>query len=207
MLEPPHRYRGLSDQYWVTGIRANRLRALAYLLIRDGSTSARGATLGRAAMRRRPTARRSVACGSGGRRLVTGAAVTKGIKFGLLSGMAGIMCCVPSPRGVVLVHESRARRIATAAEAVRSGPGGHHRHSVLRLRLNFVLPCLRPGRRGDRGGPVPAGILRRGMCTLAGARTDRGGCLPSWSWPASAPTSGCSGPALAISKYLGIWFG
>ena len=43
-----------------------------------------------------------------------GREVTKGIKFGLLSGLAGIMCCV-SPVVLVLLG------IATAAEAVTLG--------------------------------------------------------------------------------------
>ena len=113
-----------------------------------------------------------------------GAEVRKGIKYGLLSGLAGIMCCV-SPVVLVLLG------IATAAEAVTLGDTLYYGYAWffrafgLAVAATAVVLYLRGWR----------------MCTFAGARR-------SWRLLAVLVVAGV-GTYIGLfwfTKYLGIWF-
>ena len=114
-----------------------------------------------------------------------GREVTKGIKFGLLSGLAGIMCCV-SPVVLVLLG------IATAAEAVTLGDTLYYGYAWFFRAFGLAVAAI-------------AAVLylrRRRMCTLAGARR-------SWRLLAVLVVAGI-GTYIGLfwfTKYLGIWFG
>ena len=114
-----------------------------------------------------------------------GAEVRKGIKFGLLSGLAGIMCCV-SPVVLVLLG------IATAAEAVTLGDTLYYGYAWFFRAFGLAVATI----------AVVLYLRRRGMCTLAGARG-------SWRLLAVLVVAGV-GTYIGLfwfTKYLGIWFG
>ena len=114
-----------------------------------------------------------------------GREVTKGIKFGLLSGLAGIMCCV-SPVVLVLLG------IATAAEAVTLGDTLYYGYAWFFRAFGLAVAAI----------AVVLYLRRRGMCTLAGARR-------SWRMLAVLVVAGV-GTYIGLfwfTKYLGIWFG
>ena len=114
-----------------------------------------------------------------------GREVTKGIKFGLLSGLAGIMCCV-SPVVLVLLG------IATAAEAVTLGDTLYYGYAWFFRAFGLAVAAI----------AVVLYLRRRGMCTLAGARR-------SWRMLAFLVVAGV-GTYIGLfwfTKYLGIWFG
>ena len=114
-----------------------------------------------------------------------GREVTKGIKFGLLSGLAGIMCCV-SPVVLVLLG------IATAAEAVTLGDTLYYGYAWFFRAFGLAVAVI----------AVVLYLRRRGMCTLAGARR-------SWRLLAVLVVAGI-GTYIGLfwfTKYLGIWFG
>ena len=111
--------------------------------------------------------------------------VTKGIKFGLLSGLAGIMCCV-SPVVLVLLG------IATAAEAVTLGDTLYYGYAWVFRAFGLAVAAI----------AVVLYLRRRGMCTLAGARR-------SW-WLLAVLVVAGIGTYIGLfwfTKYLGIWFG
>ena len=113
------------------------------------------------------------------------AEVTKGIKFGLLSGLAGIICCV-SPVVLVLLG------IATAAEAVTLGDTLYYGYAWFFRAFGLAVAAI----------AVVLYLRRRGMCTLAGARR-------SWRLLAVLVVAGI-GTYIGLfwfTKYLGIWFG
>ena len=114
-----------------------------------------------------------------------GREVTKGIKFGLLSGLAGIMCCV-SPVVLVLLG------VATAAEAVTLGDTLYYGYAWFFRAFGLAVAAI----------AVVLYLRRRGMCTLAGARR-------SWRLLAVLVVAGI-GTYIGLfwfTKYLGIWFG
>ena len=114
-----------------------------------------------------------------------GAEVRKGIKYGLLSGLAGIMCCV-SPVVLVLLG------IATAAEAVTLGDTLYYGYAWFFRAFGLAVAAI----------AVVLYLRRRGMCTLAGARR-------SWRLLAVLVVAGI-GTYIGLfwfTKYLGIWFG
>ncbi len=114
-----------------------------------------------------------------------GREVTKGIKFGLLSGLAGIMCCV-SPVVLVLLG------IATAAEAVTLGDTLYYGYAWFFRAFGLAVAAI----------AVVLYLRRRGRCTLAGARR-------SWRMLAVLVAAGV-GTYIGLfwfTKYLGIWFG
>ena len=111
--------------------------------------------------------------------------VRKGIKFGLLSGLAGIMCCV-SPVVLVLLG------IATAAEAVTLGDTLYYGYAWFFRAFGLAVAAI----------AVVLYLRRRRMCTLAGARR-------SWRLLAVLVVAGI-GTYIGLfwfTKYLGIWFG
>ena len=114
-----------------------------------------------------------------------GREVTKGIKFGLLSGLAGIMCCV-SPVVLVLLG------IATAAEAVTLGDTLYYGYAWFFRAFGLAVAAI----------AVVLYLRRRRRCTLAGARR-------SWRLLAVLPAAAV-GTYIGLfwfTKYLGIWFG
>ena len=114
-----------------------------------------------------------------------GAEVRKGIKYGLLSGLAGITCCV-SPVVLVLLG------IATAAEAVTLGDTLYYGYAWFFRAFGLAVAAI----------AVVLYLRRRGMCTLAGARR-------SWRLLAVLVVAGI-GTYIGLfwfTKYLGIWFG
>ena len=114
-----------------------------------------------------------------------GGEVRKGIKFGLLSGLAGIMCCV-SPVVLVLLG------IATAAEAVTLGDTLYYGYAWFFRAFGLAVAAT----------AVVLYLRRRRMCTLAGARR-------SWRLLAVLVVAGV-GTYIGLfwfTKYLGIWFG
>ena len=114
-----------------------------------------------------------------------GAEVRKGIKYGLLSGLAGIMCCV-SPVVLVLLG------IATAAEAVTLGDTLYYGYAWFFRAFGLAVAAI----------AVVLYLRRRRMCTLAGARR-------SWRLLAVLVVAGV-GTYIGLfwfTKYLGIWFG
>jgi hypothetical protein len=116
---------------------------------------------------------------------VHGGEIRKGIKFGLLSGLAGIMCCV-SPVVLVLLG------IATAAEAVTLGDTLYYGYAWFFRAFGLAVAAI----------AVVLYLRRRGMCTLAGARR-------SWRLLAVLVVAGI-GTYIGLfwfTKYLGIWFG
>ena len=114
-----------------------------------------------------------------------GAEVRKGIKYGLLSGLAGIMCCV-SPVVLVLLG------IATAAEAVTLGDTLYYGYAWFFRAFGLAVAAT----------AVVLYLRRRRICTLAGARR-------SWRLLAVLAVAGV-GTYIGLfwfTKYLGIWFG
>ena len=114
-----------------------------------------------------------------------GAEVRKGIKYGLLSGLAGIMCCV-SPVVLVLLG------VATAAEAVTLGDTLYYGYAWFFRAFGLAVAAI----------AVVLYLRRRRMCTLAGARR-------SWRLLAVLAVAGV-GTYIGLfwfTKYLGIWFG
>lgn len=114
-----------------------------------------------------------------------GGQIRKGIKYGLLSGLAGIMCCV-SPVVLVLLG------IATAAEAVTLGDTLYDGYAWLFRVFGLAVAAT----------AVVLYLRRRRMCTLAGARR-------SWRLLAVliAAAVGTYIGLFWFTKYLGIWFG
>ena len=113
-----------------------------------------------------------------------GAEVRKGIKYGLLSGLAGIMCCV-SPVVLVLLG------IATAAEAVTLGDTLYYGYAWFFRAFGLAVAVT----------AVVLYLRRRRICTLAGARR-------SWRLLAVLAVAGV-GTYIGLfwfTKYLGIWF-
>ena len=113
-----------------------------------------------------------------------GAEVRKGIKYGLLSGLAGIMCCV-SPVVLVLLG------IATAAEAVTLGDTLYYGYAWFFRAFGLAVAAT----------AVVLYLRRQRMCTLAGARR-------SWRLLAVLAVAGV-GTYIGLfwfTKYLGIWF-
>ena len=113
-----------------------------------------------------------------------GAEVRKGIKYGLLSGLAGIMCCV-SPVVLVLLG------IATAAEAVTLGDTLYYGYAWFFRAFGVAVAVT----------AVVLYLRKRRMCTLAGARR-------SWRLLAVLAVAGV-GTYIGLfwfTKYLGIWF-
>ena len=114
-----------------------------------------------------------------------GAEVRKGIKYGLLSGLAGIMCCV-SPVVLVLLG------IATAAEAVTLGDTLYYGYAWFFRAFGLAVAVT----------AIVLYLRRRRICTLAGARR-------SWRLLAVLVVAGV-GTYIGLfwfTKYLGIWFG
>ena len=114
-----------------------------------------------------------------------GGEIRKGIKFGLLSGLAGIMCCV-SPVVLVLLG------VATAAEAVTLGDTLYYGYAWFFRAFGLAVAAI----------AVVLYLRRRRMCTLAGARR-------SWRMLAVLVVAGV-GTYIGLfwfTKYLGIWFG
>ena len=114
-----------------------------------------------------------------------GGEIRKGIKFGLLSGLAGIMCCV-SPVVLVLLG------IATAAEAVTLGDTLYYGYAWFFRAFGLAVATV----------AVVLYLRKRRMCTLAGARR-------SWRLLAVLVVAGV-GTYIGLfwfTKYLGIWFG
>ncbi len=114
-----------------------------------------------------------------------GGEIRKGIKFGLLSGLAGIMCCV-SPVVLVLLG------IATAAEAVTLGDTLYYGYAWFFRAFGLAVATV----------AVVLYLRKRRMCTLAGARR-------SWRLLAVLAVAGV-GTYIGLfwfTKYLGIWFG
>ena len=114
-----------------------------------------------------------------------GGEIRKGIKFGLLSGLAGIMCCV-SPVVLVLLG------IATAAEAVTLGDTLYYGYAWLFRACGLAVAAT----------AVVLYLRRRRMCTVAGARR-------SWRLLAVLVVAAV-GTYIGLfwfTKYLGIWFG
>ena len=114
-----------------------------------------------------------------------GGEIRKGIKFGLLSGLAGIMCCV-SPVVLVLLG------IATAAEAVTLGDTLYYGYAWFFRAFGLAVAVT----------AVVLYLRRRRMCTLAGARR-------SWLMLGVLAVAGV-GTYIGLfwfTKYLGIWFG
>ena len=113
-----------------------------------------------------------------------GAEVRKGIKYGLLSGLAGITCCV-SPVVLVLLG------IATAAEAVTLGDTLYYGYAWFFRAFGLAVAVT----------AVVLYLRRRRICTLAGARR-------SWRLLAVLVVAGV-GTYIGLfwfTKYLGIWF-
>jgi len=114
-----------------------------------------------------------------------GGEIRKGIKFGLLSGLAGIMCCV-SPVVLVLLG------IATAAEGVTLGDTLYYGYAWFFRAFGLAVATV----------AVVLYLRKRRMCTLAGARR-------SWRLLAVLAVAGV-GTYIGLfwfTKYLGIWFG
>ena len=114
-----------------------------------------------------------------------GGEIRKGIKYGLLSGLAGIMCCV-SPVVLVLLG------IATAAEAVTLGDTLYYGYAWLFRACGLAVAAT----------AVVLYLRRRRMCTVAGARR-------SWRLLAVLVVAAV-GTYIGLfwfTKYLGIWFG
>ncbi len=114
-----------------------------------------------------------------------GGEIRKGIKFGLLSGLAGIMCCV-SPVVLVLLG------IATAAEAVTLGDTLYYGYAWFFRAFGLAVATV----------AVVLYLRKRRMCTLAGARR-------SWRLLTVLVVAGV-GTYIGLfwfTKYLGIWFG
>ena len=114
-----------------------------------------------------------------------GGEIRKGIKYGLLAGLAGIMCCV-SPVVLVLLG------IATAAEAVTLGDTLYYGYAWLFRACGLAVAAT----------AVVLYLRRRRLCTVAGARR-------SWRLLTVLAVAGV-GTYIGLfwfTKYLGIWFG
>ena len=114
-----------------------------------------------------------------------GVEIRTGIKYGLLSGLAGIMCCV-SPVVLVLLG------IATAAEAVTLGDTLYYGYAWLFRAFGLAVAAT----------AVVLYLRRRRMCTPAGARR-------SWRLLAALAVAAVATyiGLFWFTKYLGIWFG
>ena len=114
-----------------------------------------------------------------------GGEIRTGIKLGLLSGLAGIMCCV-SPVVLVLLG------IATAAEAVTLGDTLYYGYAWLFRAFGLAVAAT----------AVALYLRRRRMCTPAGARR-------SWRLLAVLAVAAVATyiGLFWFTKYLGIWFG
>ena len=111
--------------------------------------------------------------------------VRRGIRFGLLAGVAAITCCW-SPVVFVLLGIAGAAQAVTLGDTLYYGYGWWFRGFGLAVAAAAVVVHLR----------------RRGRCTLAGARR-------SWRLLAALPVAGAATYAALFwfTKYLGIWFG
>ena len=114
-----------------------------------------------------------------------GGEVRTGIKYGLLSGLAGIMCCV-SPVVLVLLG------IATAAEAVTLGDTLYYGYAWFFRAFGLAVAAV----------AVVLYLRKRRRCTLDGARR-------SWRLLAvlAVAAVGTYIGLFWFTKYLGIWFG
>ena len=114
-----------------------------------------------------------------------GSQVKRGAVFGLVSGLAGITCCV-SPVVLVLVG------VATAAEAVTLGDTLYYEYGWFFRAFGLAVAAT----------AVVLYLRKRRSCTLAGARR-------SWRLLSAVVAAGV-GTYIGLfwfTKYLGIWFG
>ena len=113
------------------------------------------------------------------------AEIRKGIKYGLLSELAGIMCCV-SPVVLVLLG------IATAAEAVTLGDTLYYGYAWFFRAFGLAVAAT----------AVVLYLRKRRICTLDRARR-------SWRLLAvlAVAAVGTYIGLFWFTKYLGIWFG
>ncbi|MCY4482871.1 MAG: hypothetical protein OXC12_08355 [Spirochaetaceae bacterium] len=111
--------------------------------------------------------------------------VRRGVRFGLLAGVAAIACCW-SPVVFVLLGIAGAAQAVTLGDTLYYGYGWWFRGFGLAVAAAAVVVHLR----------------RRDRCTLSGARR-------SWRLLAALPVAGVATYAALFwfTKYLGIWFG
>ena len=117
--------------------------------------------------------------------LAPAAEVRRGVRFGLLAGVAAITCCW-SPVVLVLLG------IATGAQAVTLGDTLYYVYGWWFRAFGLAVAAA----------AVVLHLRRRGRCTLAGARR-------SWRLLAALPVAAAATYTAVFwfTKYLGIWFG
>ncbi len=113
------------------------------------------------------------------------AELRRGIRFGMVSGLAAITCCV-SPVVFVLLGVATAAQAVTLGDTLYYGYGWWFRAFGLAVAATAVVVHLR----------------RRGRCTLAGA-------MRSWRLLTALSVAAAATYAALFwfTKYLGIWFG